>query len=308
MSKNTKLSITLGSDPELCLFDNDAGKIVSSMPVLGRLKDDPIPLGNGARMYADNVLVEMAFKPIAIEGDVAAHFRDVLVRAHEKLGRRYSLLPKASHVYEDADLRHVLKDKEGHPITAFDVGCNPQFHVYRREVMQPQPFKDNTRSSSMHIHLGNAAFKRGKDGRLLTEESRDNAVRVMDIIVGCASTLFDRDPTSQARRELGYGFAGCFRPTGYGAEWRVLSSYALQTPSLVELVRDLTAYAMSFMEGDSHRDLIAAVDENEVQAAINVADATLARKILKVASLPSHLMKRVTAHYETPALAAAWRI
>src|SRR5689334_8173306 len=56
--------ITLGSDPELMLFSKDEGKIVSSMRILkGCDKRKPILLGNGIKMYPDNVLLEAAFPP-----------------------------------------------------------------------------------------------------------------------------------------------------------------------------------------------------------------------------------------------------
>ena len=307
-SSTKSLSLTIGSDPELMLWDTQAGKIVSSMPVLGQTKENPILLGNGVKFYADNVLAEAAFNPIDIAGDIASHFRDVWVRVQERLGDRFRLLPKAAHLYDDDQLATKLVTPNGIEVTAFDIGCTPSLDVYRRCMNMPTPFKDGTRSSSMHIHIGNANYKTDQEGALMTIESKEEAVKIMDIIVGCSSAIFDKDETAAARRELGYGRAGNFRVCEYGLEFRVLSSYALRSPILVDLVRDLTTHAMSFIIDDTVEDALALVNPDDVEAAINNSDVTLARSILKKVSMPSSLMKRVEQDYKLPSFNEAWGI
>lgn len=52
-TKHDKMDeITLGSDPELFLYDTEQKKIVSAIPVLGKHdKYNPIDLGDGIKMY-----------------------------------------------------------------------------------------------------------------------------------------------------------------------------------------------------------------------------------------------------------------
>lgn len=306
----TTQPFTIGSDPELMIFDKEAGKIVSSMPVLKRTKKDPIDLGNGVKVYADNVLAEASFRPISLIEDFAAHVRDVITRVQECLGGRYSLLPQSSHVYDADDLKHELTemgdDGKVNTVTAFDIGCTPWFDVYTTEMCDPAPFKDGLRSSSMHIHLGNPDYKTDYEGHLMTIPSKEHAIKVMDIIVGCAAAIFDKDPSSITRRNLGYGKAGTFRLCPYGAEYRVLSSYGLRTPELTKLVHDLTSHAMSHISGGTVIDLIESISPVDIQHAINQSDGAMARKVLRQAALPAALMKRVEKTYDIPAFATAW--
>jgi hypothetical protein len=304
--------LTLGSDPELLLIDNEeGGKPVSSIRVLGRDKYDPIPLGDEMKMYADNVLVEAAFPPISLMGDIIGHFRRVFCRMQEKLTGRYSLLPKAAHTFNDDELQHKIAKVEGirdEDTTAFTIGCTPWYDCYKRSEVNPTPFKNGTRSSSMHIHIGNVNYKTDRRGKLMSVPDKEDAIKIMDIFVGCAAAIFDKDETAQARRDLGYGRCGTFRMPHYGVEYRPLSSYALRHPDLTLLVRDLTIHAMEHVMDDSVRDVIASVDSSEVQTAINTGNRVLARKILTIAGLPQVLFRRVERRYEIPSFNQAWAI
>ncbi len=304
--------LTIGSDPELLLIDNEeGGRPVSSLRVLGRDKHDPILLGDDFRMYADNVLVEAAMPPISLMGDIIGHFRKVFVRMQEKLTARYGLLPKAAHVFSEEELKHKIVrvvDGRKEETTAFDIGCTPWYDAWEQCVVNPAPFKDGARSSSMHIHIGNVDYKTDLDGKLMTVPSKEEAIRVMDIIVGCAATIFDKDSTAQARRDLGYGRSGTFRIPAYGVEYRPLSSFALRSPDLTLLVRDLAIHAMDHVMNDTARDVIASVKPREVQTAINTGDRTLARKILGIVSLPRDLIRRVERRYEILPFNRAWGI
>lgn len=310
--KKTPFPVLIGSDPELMAVDTRTGTITSSMRILKTTKEDPIDLGNGVRAYADNVLIEAAFNPIELMGDITAHFRDVWVRIQERLGDRFHLLPQASHAYDDDQLTDKLKTSEGLDVDAWTIGCTPSFDVYARTMNVPDPFKDNTRSSSMHIHIGNADHEKDPYGRMcrFDLDGKEQAVKVMDVIVGCASAIFDRDPTAAARRALGYGRAGSWRGPDkpYGIEYRALSSWGLRSPELTLLVRDLTAHAMTHMTDGTVLDVLAAVDSDQVQSAINDGNAALAKRILQQASLPAALMRRVEQDYVTPSFNAAWAI
>lgn len=283
-----KLEITLGADPELMLVRRDDRKIVSSIPVLKRNKNNPIDLGDGIRTYSDNVLVEAAFPPSrSIEGAVET-MRKALVRIHEKLGKNYELLPQASHVYDGKEL-----GKKGEKNPAWEVGCSPNFDVYADAMNMPGDFSSGLRTGSFHIHIGNANYRNPRCGdELMSVESKQDAIKIMDIFVGCASVLFDKDPTAPARRAL-YGKAGEYRPTDYGVEYRCLGNYGLRSPELTRLVFELAGYAMTHIRNGTAKDVLKSVDPIKVQLAINDNDATLAESILYKAGLPAKLMERV---------------
>ncbi len=286
-----KSQVTFGSDPELHLFDNETKRIVSSLRILGRNKLDPIILGDGMKMYADNVLIEAAFPP-ALAETVVAMIRDVFTRMQEKLGARYSLLPKASHVYDPEELADPA---------CWETGCNPNFDVYAEAMNLPADFKDGQRTGSFHIHVGNPLF----DGNKM--EMKAIAIRLMDVFVGCASVIFDKDESAPARRSL-YGKAGEFRPTSYGAEYRVLGNYPLRSPETTKLVYDLVDYTMTHIHNKTDRDVLKAINPLEVQTAINTNDRTLALKVLDKAALPHKLLARVQQDYQMPAFNQAWSI
>ncbi len=121
MSKKLAGGMTIGSDPELMLWDRHQGRIVSSIPVLKQDKHNPIDLGDGAKMYADNVLVETSFPPSESKAGFMQRVRSVLVKMSNHLGDRYELLPKTAHIYDDRELSDQ-KSKES--------GCNDNFPLH----------------------------------------------------------------------------------------------------------------------------------------------------------------------------------
>lgn len=302
----SKLNITLGSDPELMLFDRKEGRIVSSLSVIKNDKHDPIMLDKTTKMYSDNVLVEAAFNPCYTTIGVVNKIRDTLALAHANLGVRYALLPIASHNFSDLPPRPddaLVKDFLTNPDNKGDaipeewkIGCNPNFSVYQGDVGEPRdqsPFPDSLRTGSFHIHIGNADYKNPDASTLLTAMDKANAVKLMDIFVGVPSVAFDKDPSSAARRKL-YGRAGEFRPTPYGIEYRVLGNYALRSPTLTELVFELTAFAMQQfdIEGKAE-ECINMIGMDRVVKCINENDVSLAYNIMRDSWLPATLWKKV---------------
>lgn len=297
----TPLSFTLGSDPELFLIDNrEGGRIVSAIPVLKCLKDNPLSLKGGVKAYADNVLLEASFPPSTSVDGIVDRLRGAFVAIQEHLGGSHSLLPQASHVFAADQLKDVLRDKSGIKMDGWSIGCTPSINVWKRCVNKITPFPDTMRTGSFHIHLGSP--------KLMTMEGTELAIRVMDVFVGCASILFCKDPTAVARRKV-YGQAGeARRCDAYGCEYRVLDNYALRSPDLVRLVGDLTEHAMTHINGDTGLDLISSLDHDDIQRAINTSDKGLARSILMKAGLPMKLLTRVDHEYDIPAFNAAWGI
>jgi hypothetical protein len=304
--KKTPLKLTIGSDPELMLLDSQRNKIVSSLRILKQTKEFPIILGDDTKMYADNVLVEASFPPISLGGDMISHLRNVFVKMQERLGARYKLLPQSSHVYEDNELKYKVTKPDGKKVTAWDIGCNPNYDVYNRRMNLPAEFENGLRTGSFHLHLGNEAYQTDREGKLMSMPNKEEAIKIMDVFVGCASVLFDNDKTSAARRKY-YGKAGEFRPTPYGVEYRVLGNFSLRSPETTNLILDLTKHAMGHITNETSKDVLKIVKEEDVKSAINNNDKEIAKKVLKKVSLPAELMARISKEYN-PEFYSAWAI
>jgi hypothetical protein len=299
--KAASIPFTLGSDPELMLWDKKVGKIVSSLNVLKKDKHEPIDLGNGVAMYADCTLVETSFSPVTGFGPIVDRFNEVFHRMYEGLDKiekgQYSLIPQASHVFDEVEL---AGDKR-----ANEIGCDPSYEAYLRCIHHPDPFKDGLRTGSLHLHVGRADWKKPTDQRLMSMESKEEVIKLLDVFVGCASVIICKDDTAPARRAL-YGKAGSFRPTDYGVEMRCLDPYAMKTPELLRLIWDLVEHSIQYLERDAIPALLAKVDEKEVQTAINEYDRPLARKVIKQAGLSGGLMARIERNYAAPSFEMAW--
>ncbi len=281
---------TLGSDPELHLYDHQEGRVVSSLRVLGRDKNDPIDLGDNIKVYSDNALIENSFPPCDSVDGIMGRMGDVFARTQTHLGGRYSLLPKAAHHYGYEELKEA---------SLWLAGCNPNVDVYAKRLNPPAHFTDDLRTGSFHIHIGHEGLKTNKD--------KENMVMLLDVFAGCASVLFDKDETSGIRRKL-YGRAGEFRPTSYGIEYRVLGNWCLRSDLVTRVVWDLILHSIHHFEiGDAHA-IIEACGTMKTQLAINTNDKVLARQLLEVAALPQSLMDRVGMDYGEPDFKASWKI
>jgi len=286
---------TIGADPELFVFSHGKDKIVSSIPVIKKDKHDPVDLGDGIKMYADNVLLETSFPPSDNKDGFIKTVKSALIKIQDWLGRDYSIVAQASHVFSEEDIGPKPAVMHGTLPVEWEIGCNPSYDCYAQAERIPSPFATGLRSGSFHIHLGSEL--------LLPFENKDKMIRLLDLLVGCPYVIIDRDETSLARRML-YGKAGEFRPTAYGIEWRVLGNYALRSPALTELVLDLVHYTMEQMEHKNVDYILAHADFNLVQTSINTGNRTLAEIAIKK-WLPSGLVSRI--HNAKPAnMHEAW--
>lgn len=299
-NKVGNVSFTFGSDLEVHIFDKNQGRVVSSLDVLkGHDKYDKISLGDGCECYADNVLIENSFPPVETKEEFLNKFKYVLGGMQRVLGENYALLPKAAVMYDNDQM---LNPK------ALEIGCSPNFDVYRETINMPEPFKSNLRTGSFHIHLGNKDWKKAKNNqKLLTVQSKNDTIKLMDIFVGVSSVIFDKDETSVIRRQI-YGKSGEFRPTPYGAEYRVLGNYAILSPELTGLVFDLTQYALSYIKNGNESDILGKINSEQVIECINTGNKELAKSILIEASLPEDLMGRVYKDYDVANFEKNWGI
>jgi hypothetical protein len=285
--KRQKLEVTLGSDPELMLFDIEQNKMVSAIKVLCNDKKTPTSLGDGILMYADNVLVETAFPPAKTKEDFIETIRKAFQRMQLALGRKFKLHPQAAFNFE----KDQLDDKR-----AWESGCDPNFDVYLGRANERADFTSGLRTGSFHIHVGNQEWETNPEGLLMSDESKGMAIRLLDIFVGVPSVIFDRDFSSGTRRKL-YGKAGEHRPTPYGIEYRVLGNYALRNPEMVNLVVDLLDYALDQIRDNKAEELIRRMNSSMVQTAINENSTVAAMEVLKESKLPGYFFKRIWEDY-----------
>lgn len=129
-------------------------------------------------------------------------------------------------------------------------GCDPEFNIYRRTstglIMRVEPpvVTSTLRTCGGHIHIGHpvATIDPDKGG------NAPLVVKLMDAFVGSTALLLDKDPSSQARRQI-YGGAGTHRVASYGLEYRTLSNFWLNSPDMVnamfQLTRQVVELAMS---------------------------------------------------------------
>lgn len=118
-----------------------------------------------------------------------------------------------------------------------------------------------------HIHCGYPNFNPRTSLKL---------IRYFDMYLGVPSVIWDTDTR---RREL-YGKAGCFRLTSYGFEYRVLSSYMMSTPDLLEKVWKGIKRAIS-----AYNNGAPLIDEGYIKEVINENNVDLAKNLVYQYSL-----------------------
>lgn len=285
--KTAQLIPTLGADPEIMVVEAATGKVVSAIPLMrGHNKEKPVDLGDGIKMYYDNVLMEFAFPPSYGRGALVTKLRTAFHRGQQHIGKDYRFLPKAAHVYD----MEQLSDK-----VSWEAGCSPNFDAYAETMNLPAEFKNGLRSGSFHIHIGSDDWKNKnayRSDKLLNSKSKHQAIRLLDMYVGVASVIFDKDETAQSRRAL-YGRAGEFRPTPYGIEYRVLGNYALRSPELTANVLDLVEHVLDVIRSGEEEEMMALVDAKDVREVINTGNKKGAEDLLKQAKLPDKLYKMI---------------
>lgn len=279
-------NFTIGSDPEIGIYSTLSKKIVSSIPVLKTDKNNPIVLDRktNTKFYADNVLAEFSFAPANSKEQFVDRFRNAFQKGQEFLGEDYKFALKAAHEYDSSEM------KADYGINPLEIGCTPSFDFYKLQMCDSPQFTNNIRTQSTHIHIGNT--------KLQEFEAKHEGLKLIEIYLGLSSVIFDKDPSSLARRQY-YGLSGSFRPCEYGAEYRIMSSYALNSPKLVDLTYDLVEHSLNHLFDGTGKDVINSLDTNQIRHSINSCNPKTAEELLKQAELPKNLMTRVKADYST---------
>lgn len=278
----------IGFDPEY-FISNSKGKIINAIPVLNCDKNNPIVLGKGINIYADNCLLESTVPVSGSKREMLTNLRKVYKSIQNRLGNNYKIVPKAAHKFNKAQ----MKDKK-----AWEIGCTPSFNVWERKANKTQSFRDTTRTSAGHIHISHP--------NLGNFETRENTIKLLDIVLGTSLVVLGQDKTAGIRRQL-YGKAGEFRFEGTRAEYRVPDSFYLRSPETTSLVYDIIDYTLHLSFSGKGKDILARINPNMVRDAINGNNKKLAKEILYQVKIPNSLMKRIVKPYK-PELYRDWGV
>lgn len=227
---------TFGSDPEFSLELN--GKNITAIPWL-QDKSDKQHIEEYA-FYYDNVLAECNVKPAKSKEEAVGNIR-IALSILKNIVNPLKIRCEATIYYDYDQLQHPK---------AMEIACDPEHCCYNLEECRPDIAefkKSNFRTAGGHIHIGHEFPQTS-----LMECYR--LTRMMDLFVGIPSLFIDKDPTSQNRKKF-YGHAGRFRRPEHGLEYRSLSNFWLASPKLVELIYDLTEFAINFTVQEKDREL-----------------------------------------------------
>ena len=191
---------TIGSDPELFLFNNKTKKVVSAIDKIPGTKEVPHTEGlpEGFGLQTDNILAEFNIPPVSRESDFVKNIefmKDIIRKMAKSFDENFDIMCTASAKVPAKELKHPQ---------AKQAGCDPDYCIYTTGPNIPASLgKTTSRSAGFHIHVG---YENNTiDTSLLM-------LRYIDVYVGLPSILYDTDAE---RRKL-YGKAGCFRLQPYG--------------------------------------------------------------------------------------------
>lgn len=259
--------IVVGCDPELMLEDAKTGELKSAIGICPGTKHVPHKVTNGA-LLCDNVNLEFNTKPAKTAADFKKVIKSVLKQAVKIVGADNKLVVRASANFPEKELEHP---------DAKAFGCDPDFDAYT--VAQNTPPRDagdnNFRSAGGHVHIG---YTKDTEELLTNMDGKIRVIKAMDLVVGIASVLLDKDPTSTARRKL-YGKAGCHRMKDYGVEYRAVGNYWVMSPQYVDIIFALTNLAVDFCMTGTDEKIFGQIGEDVVRETVTNNDVEMATRI-----------------------------
>lgn len=266
-------NVTIGSDPEMFVFNTKTNNFVSAVGLVPGTKENPFILKNnrqfrqdGFALQTDNVLVEFNVPPVDLNNK--PQFLTNIVKM------QYYIKQYLKKHNSDLDIRcqasAIMPQSELQTPQSQMFGCDPDYNAYTmKENSAPNAENPQLRSAGFHIHVGYSHP---------TLETNLKIIKYLDAYVGLPSVLFDQDIN---RRKL-YGKAGSFRLQQYGVEWRTLSSFFLQSKETLSCIYDLIKIALNALEAE-----IPLPDPQLVCAAINNSDTALAQKLINQLEIKS---------------------
>jgi hypothetical protein len=268
-----KLSVRIGSDPEMMLACAKTSQLRSAIPI--------VPEGKGAfrslnkrgtnAVGHDNVLIEFNTEPAASEHQFVRTIGTVLGKIHK------IVQPHGLQLKLQASAEFPASELEEEEARIF--GCEPDYDAWklRRNEVPAGASEKPFRSAGGHLHIG-VCRDRQLNEILLEPLGKVEAVKAMDIFCGIPSVFLDKDPTAAARRAL-YGGAGAHRPKGYGVEYRALGNWWLASPSHTRLVYQLALAGLQVLRDGKLPKLIETITQERIVATINNSDIAMASEL-----------------------------
>jgi len=224
------MKFTVGADPEL--FVSKGAEIVSAYDMIPGTKDDPYPVKSGA-VQVDGMALEFNIDPASSRTEFIRNVTTVM-------GELEAMIPKG-HQFAIQPSTHFQKELlDSLPEAATELGCEPDYNAYTRNVTPTPDASTTLRTAAGHIHVG---FTDGEELPGHFDICCDLAQQ-FDYSLGMYSLLHDPDTE---RRKL-YGRAGSFRPKPYGMEYRVLSNFWLKDKKTMSEVYDITKNSLRDFE------------------------------------------------------------
>lgn len=226
--------VLIGADPEI--FIGKAGVPLSAFGLIKGTKATPEPVENGA-VQVDGMALEFNIKPAETEEDFVNNITSVMNQLKEMVPD-YEFINSPSVFFPEDYMRQQ-------PYEALELGCEPDFNAFRKQINPRPDGADCMRTAGGHIHIGMRDTNDIWDGEHVV--ACENMTRLMDEEFGVFSLLWDGD---DLRRKM-YGKSSTFRPKTYGVEYRSGSNAWLRSPKLIRLAYQFTMDAVNrFLNND----------------------------------------------------------
>lgn len=268
----SKLSVlSYGTDPEFVLKNIETNKFVSSFGIVPGEKNNPIKLedlGKGYSVQKDNVLIEFCVPPVENFIDLYESVKKAVEYTEQHiLPHSIKVIPITTGEYDPVDLDNEY---------ARTFGCSPSFNAWTGMINHTSPNNSVYRSAGFHIHFGLSNNNPSTIFRF---------IQLLDLTLGIPSVLTDED---NIRRKQ-YGQAGEFRPTEYGAEYRVLGGYVMQSKDNFYAIKEGIDLAVKMFNSDFEFN-----DETQlnIQTAINTNNSKIAGDLVAEFNL-EHIINKV---------------
>lgn len=262
MKKNMLLSnVTIGADIEVFLKNKISGDIVSAEGIIKGTKEFPFKFMNGNPFYAtslDNVMAEFCIPPARTGVEFRESIETAMAYIQNNIPGDLSLWAFPSAKVDGKWLQTE---------NAMLFGCEPDFNAWTNGSINPRPeaTDGNLRSCGGHIHIGYDEPSAATNLQL---------IKAMDIFIGLPSVIQEPD---NERKTL-YGKAGAFRFKDYGAEYRTVSNYYINSVELTHWAFQNTKKAVDFVNDGIN---INKTEADGIQLAINKCDKKLAEELCK---------------------------
>lgn len=254
------MNILIGCDPELFVKDV-AGNLLSAHNMIPGSKKAPHKVEKGA-VQVDGMALEFNIDPANSEHIFIENVSYVLEQMAKMITGKFYISPVAHFGHE------MIKAQ---PKEAVELGCDPDYNGWTKDVNSPPNVDAPFRTASGHIHIG-WREKPDNTSAISFFEAADMACQ-LDFYLGLPSLLVDKDTT---RKQL-YGKAGAFRNKTYGMEYRVLSNFWLTDPELMGWAYRAARKGAEDMLTDK---CFLPVDCGDIQHIINTNDVVSARAII----------------------------